>query len=70
MSSVKENDPVYKKGIFWFEPETLDIPKNAISLDYQEIRVWAFPDQDKLFKDELIIMIKDNPTPVILPMQC
>jgi len=22
------------------------------------------------FKDEIIIMIKDNPTPVILPIQC
>ncbi len=44
MSSVKENDPVYKKGVFWFEPETLDIPKNDGNLDYQEIRIWAFPD--------------------------
>ena len=28
------------------------------------------PDSVQKFKDELIIMIKDNPLPVIVPLQC
>jgi hydrocephalus-inducing protein len=27
--------------------------------------VYAFPDQAKLYKDEIICLIKDNPNPVI-----
>lgn len=44
----------------------MDIPRNDVP---KEIRVWAIPDEDKKFKDDLIIMIKDNPIPVIIPMQ-
>ena len=67
MSSVIENDPSYKKGVFQIEPEKLNIAKNDIP---QEVRIWAIPDEAMKFKDDLIVMIKDNPTPVILPMVC
>lgn len=60
-----ESNKEYKKGIFWFEPEKLQISKNDVP---QEIRVWCIPDEARKFRDDLIIMIKDNPTPVILPM--
>lgn len=43
----------------------MEIPRNDVP---KEIRVWAIPDEDKKFKDDLIIMIKDNPIPVIIPM--
>lgn len=36
----------------------------------QELRVWAIPNAAQKFRDEIIVMIKDNPTPVILPIQC
>jgi hydrocephalus-inducing protein len=32
--------------------------------------VWALPDAAQKFRDELIIMIKNNPSPVIIPLQC
>jgi len=32
--------------------------------------VFAFPDQDKEFTDEVIVLIKNNPDPVIIPIQC
>ena len=66
MSSVKE-DPEYSKNVFFFEPESLVIKTNDVP---QEIRVWALPDQPQKFRDELIVMIKDNPIPLILPIQC
>ncbi len=36
----------------------------------KEIRVWAIPDEAKEFKDELIVMIKDNPVPLVIPLRC
>jgi len=34
----------------------------------RELRVWAIPGEEQKFKDEIIIMIKDNPSPVIIPI--
>ena len=67
MSSVIENDLLYSKNVFFFDPPSLVIKVNDVP---QEIRVWALPDQPQKFKDELIIMIKENPIPVILPICC
>jgi hydrocephalus-inducing protein len=36
----------------------------------KEIRVWAIPDEAREFKDELIVMIKDNPVPLVIPLRC
>ena len=68
MSSVinTQDNPLYKKGVFFFSPETLELNIN----ECKEIRVWALPNEALKFKDELIIMIKDNPQPVLLPIQC
>jgi hydrocephalus-inducing protein len=35
-----------------------------------ELRVWAFPDVDLKFRDEIIVMVKDNPLPVTIPLVC
>jgi len=67
MSLVIENDHLYSKNVFFFDPPSLVIKVNDVP---QEIRVWALPDQPQKFKDELIIMIKENPIPVILPICC
>lgn len=58
MSSVVEDNPDYKPGIFFFNPKEVVIPKNDIPF---ELRIWAIPDEARKFKDDLIIMIKDNP---------
>lgn len=35
-----------------------------------QLRVFAFPDEAKLYKDEVVALIKDNPNAVCLPIQC
>jgi len=30
LSSIKDNDPEYKKGIFWIEPESMTIAPSDI----------------------------------------
>jgi hydrocephalus-inducing protein len=35
-----------------------------------QLRVFAFPDEAKLFKDEVVCLLKDNPNAVCLPIQC
>lgn len=67
MSTVMEDHPDYKKDIFFIEPNEVEIPKNDIPF---ELRVWAIPDEPRKFKDDIIVMIKDNPQPVILPIHC
>ena len=57
MSSVIENDLLYSKNVFFFDPPSLVIKVNDVP---QEIRVWALPDQPQKFKDELILMKIDK----------
>jgi len=33
-----------------------------------QLRVFAFPEEAKLYKDEVVMLIKDNPNPVIIPI--
>lgn len=65
-STIHADNPEYKKDVFLIEPNnfTLDMDETG------EIRIWALPDQDQKFKDDLICMVKDNPTPMIIPMTC
>lgn len=42
MSSVIENNPDYKTGIFFLDPKEVLIPKNDIPF---ELRIWAIPDE-------------------------
>ena len=67
MSSIMADQNDYKKDVFFIEPEKMLLKVNDLPA---EVRIWAIPDQPKKYKDDLIIMIKDNPTPVILPMIC
>ncbi len=64
MSSVRE-DAEYRKDVFFFEPERLSLKTSDVP---QEIRVWALPQQPQKFRDELIVMVKDNPIPLLLPL--
>lgn len=53
-----ENNPEYKKDIFFLHPKEIEIPKNDVPF---ELRIWAIPDEARVFRDDVIIMIKDNP---------
>lgn len=34
------------------------------------MRIWSFPDAPQKFRDDLIVMVKDNPLPLIVPLIC
>lgn len=67
MSSVMEGNPEYKKGVFTISEEKMTLGVNDPP---KEIRVWSLPDTAQKFRDDLIVMIKNNPSPLIIPMQC
>lgn len=55
----------YKKGIYFFEPENMDLEVG----ETKEVRVWSVPDEPKEFIDELICMTRGNPKPFIIKMK-
>jgi len=65
-STIHVDNPEYKKDVFLIEPASMELNLDETG----DIRVWALPDVDQKFKDDLICMIKDNPTPMIIPMMC
>lgn len=62
-----EGEPGYKKGVFSTDFEKCTIEPNEPP---KELRVWSIPDEPKPFIDELIVMIKNNPTPITIPLKC
>ncbi len=36
----------------------------------KNLTVYGFPDAAKIFKDEVICLLRDNPNPVIFAVQC
>jgi hydrocephalus-inducing protein len=55
-----------EKSPFIIEPETMDLKID----ETKHLTVYSFPDQAKPFKDEVICLLKDNPNPIIFPVQC
>jgi hydrocephalus-inducing protein len=55
-----------EKSPFILEPDTMDLKMD----ETKHLTVYAFPDQAKLYKDEVICLLKDNPNPVIFNVQC
>jgi len=54
------------KSPFMIEPTEASL---AIDETLQ-LRVFSFPENAQLYKDEVVILIKDNPNAVVLPIQC
>ena len=67
LSSIMENEAAYKKGVFTVDFESCKIEANEPP---KELRVWSIPDEPRTFLDELIIMVKNNPTPITIPLKC
>jgi len=51
--------------IFVVDPPQLVIPQDEV----REVTVWAFPQDCAVYNDTLICSIKDNPIPVLFPVQ-
>jgi len=43
----------------------MEIPQDDVP---RELRVWAIPDEARRFRDDVIVMIQNNPTPLVLPV--
>jgi hydrocephalus-inducing protein len=55
-----------EKSPFILEPESM-----ALKVDEtKHLTLFSFPDEAKIYKDEVICLIKDNPAPVIFNVQC
>jgi hydrocephalus-inducing protein len=50
-----------EKSPFILDPETMDLKVD----ETKDLTVYSFPHEAKLFKDEVICLLKDNPNPVI-----
>lgn len=48
------------------EPSTMSLQRG----ESQTIRIWALPQEEGVFKEELICVVKDDPNPVIWRMRC
>lgn len=66
MSSVMENKSDYMQDVFYFDPSEMTI---APQDPPKEVRVWALPKEARFYKDELIVMVKHNPLPLLLNLK-
>lgn len=55
-----------EKSPFILDPDFMDLKID----ETKNLTVYAFPEQAKLYKDEVICLLKDNPNPVIFNVQC
>lgn len=51
---------------FIYEPEEMSLAKE----ETQNLTVWCFPDEDKVFNDKIIALIKENPNPAVFEVMC
>lgn len=52
-------------------PFIIEPSECSLSMDETlQLRIYAFPEIAQLYTDQLVVLIKDNPNPVILPIQC
>ena len=64
--TLKSSLPVEEGGTGEKSPFILDPDNMELKIDEtKNLIVYAFPDQAKLYKDEVICLLKDNPNPVI-----
>ena len=54
-----------EKSPFIIEPETMELDID----ETKELTVFSFPDQAKVFKDQIVCLLKDNPNPTIFNLQ-
>ena len=65
-SSLVSDEPPAGKSPFIFEPETMSLKVE----ETQDLTVWCFPEENKVYNDKIIALIKDNPNPAIFNVSC
>jgi hypothetical protein len=64
---LKSSLPVEEGGPTEKSPFIIEPAEAKLKVDETlNLQVFAFPDEAKLYKDEIICLLKDNPNPTIL----
>lgn len=63
-SNLASDEPV--KSPFMFSPESMDLKVE----ETQNLIVWCFPEEDKVYQDKIVCLIKDNPNPAVFEVKC
>ena len=64
-SLPQEEGGVGEKSPFILEPEAMELEVD----ETKHLTVFSFPDQARLYKDEIVCLLKDNPNPTIFHVQ-
>lgn len=69
--ALRSSLPVEEGGPNEKSPFIIEPAEASLKIDETlNLQVYAFPEEAKLYKDEVIVLIKDNPNPTILNIQC
>lgn len=63
-SNVAE-DGQHKRGIFSIHPNHMELKPG----DSEKIRVWCIPDEVRLYTDDLVCMMENNPAPFVVRLE-
>jgi len=67
--TLRSSLPVEEGGPAEKSPFIIEPAEAHLNIDETlNLQVFAFPDEAKIYKDEVIVLIKDNPNPTILPI--
>lgn len=61
----QEEGGVGEKSPFILDPESMELEID----ESKSLTVYSFPDQAKIFKDEILCLVKDNPNPTCFQIQ-
>ena len=69
--TLKSSLPAEEGGPTEKSPFIIEPAEASLKIDETlNLQVFAFPEEAKLYKDEVIVLVKDNPNPAILQVQC
>jgi hypothetical protein len=66
LESALASDEPHPKSPFIFEPEFMTLKVE----ETENLTVWSFPEEDKVYNDKIIALIKDNPNPAVFNVKC
>lgn len=66
LESTLTSEEPQPKSPFIFEPELMDLKVE----ETENLTVWCFPEEDKVYEDRLVALIKENPNPTIFNLKC
>lgn len=53
-------------GVFFVEPSFVDLEEG----ETKDVKIWAFPNAEKEFVDNIVVCVSNNPIPISYPVKC